>query len=170
MLLHWGIAFIIAVLVVLGLYIVRLPDTGLTTEKIYLVLIHKELGMWVLLAVLFRVIWRLYNVVPAPLVTIPVWQQLLAETVHMALYFFMFAMPITGWLMSSAGGYPAFLFGYLLPDLINYNYSYFIFYKALHQWFGYALIVTAGVHAGAALMHHFILKDNILRRMIMFWK
>lgn len=167
---HWGMALLIAMLSMLGLYMVSLPDAGFSTEKIVLVLMHKEFGLWVLIAVIARLVWRFCNRAPMLPDTVPQWQKITANMVHELLYFFMLALPLTGWLMSDAGGYPVFFGGYVLPDLIAYNFDSFLFYKMLHKWLAYALIITVLGHAAAAFYHHFLLKDDVLRRMIFFWK
>jgi cytochrome b561 len=79
----------------------------------------------------------------------------------------MFALPISGWLMSSAAGIPASFFGLFdLPDLISRNESLFRTFIQIHKWLGYALIALIGVHAGAALRHHFLLRDETLKKML----
>ena len=79
----------------------------------------------------------------------------------------MFALPITGWLITSAAGLPASFFGLItLPNLVAPNEELRLLFQQVHQWLGYALIAVIGLHAAAALKHHFIDKDDILRRMI----
>lgn len=168
--LHWLMALFILLLLALGFYMTSLPDSGFTKEKIILVLLHKELGMWVLFLVMVRLLWRWCNVSILLPDHLPSWQKTAAHTAHWMLYFFMFVMPITGWLMSSAGDYPSFFFGFLLPDLIGINFDDFLWYRELHRWLGYGLLLTITGHTGAALMHHFILKDGVLRSMLFFWK
>lgn len=169
-LLHWVIAASIGVLLITGMYMITLPDAGFTTKKVILVLLHKQLGVFVFFAVLVRLIWRCSNIIPKLPETLPPWQLFAANLMHWILYLFMLALPISGWLMSSAGDYPTLFMGYFLPDLISYNFDKFLFYRDLHKWMAYALFITISGHTGAALFHHFILKDNVLRRMVVFWK
>jgi cytochrome b561 len=78
----------------------------------------------------------------------------------------MFAMPLTGWLMSSAAGLPVSFFGwFVLPDLVSANEELRVTLVFIHEWLGYALIAAICMHAAAALQHHFYYKDDILRRM-----
>ena len=165
--LHWAIALVLLGLVVLGLYMVQLPDVGFDQVKITLILVHKDVGMATLGAVLLRLGWRVGNALPALVDGLPDWQQVTARFVHLLLYALMLVLPLTGWLMSSAGGYPVTLFGrFAMPDLIGINEQLFHFYIELHRWLAYALIVVAGIHAAAALRHHFLMKDDTLNRML----
>lgn len=164
--LHWASAGLIVVLLGTGLYMVAMPDVGFDQHKITLILVHKALGIGALALLGVRFGWRLGNVLPALGEGLPGWQQVAARFVHLTFYAVLFALPITGWLMSSAGGYPVILFGsFALPDLIPVHQAQFAFYIVLHRWLGYALLMLLAVHAGAALRHHFVLKDDTLQRM-----
>ena len=165
--LHWAMAVLLLVLVAMGVYMVRLPDAGFDQVKITLILVHKAIGLGALGAVLLRLGWRVGSALPALAEGLPPWQQVAARFVHLLLYALMLALPLTGWLMSSAGGYPVTLFaGIELPDLVDYNEQQFRFYIALHRWLGYALALVVALHAAAALRHHYGLKDDTLRRML----
>jgi cytochrome b561 len=165
--LHWLMAVLLIALVALGLYMVSLPDVGFDTKKIRLVLYHKELGLLALILVMVRLAWRLTNALPELVETLPDWQQVVARFVHLAFYGLMFALPITGWLMSSAAGIPVSVFGLLtLPDWVSQDDYLFQRFIEIHQWLGYALIVLIFIHAGAALRHHFLFKDDTLRKML----
>jgi cytochrome b561 len=164
--LHWAMALVLVVLVVSGLYMVSLPDAGFDTKKISLIIYHKELGLLALALAALRLAWRLANVLPRLVEHLPDWQQVAARFVHLAFYALMFALPLTGWLMSSATGIPVSLFGWFdLPDLVSYSERWFRAFIDLHKWLGYALIALAMIHAGAALRHHWALKDETLKKM-----
>ena len=161
-LLHWIMAILIIALLVLGLYMVKVP---ISLEKLKLYGWHKEYGILVLLLVGLRLLWRLTN--QTPRLSLPWWEKLAARTVHWTFYVLMFAMPITGWLITSAAALPVSFFGYIvLPDLISPNAATMKLFQIIHQWLGYGLIVVIVLHASAALKHHFINKDDILRRML----
>jgi cytochrome b561 len=167
MALHWLMAGLLIFLIVLGLYMVSLPDAGFTTRKIVLILYHKENGIYALALVTLRLAWRINNVLPKLVDTIPDWQKVTARFVHLVLYGLMFALPITGWLMSSAAGIPVYLLGtYVLPDLVAANDHMFHVYIAIHKWLSYALIACVLLHAGAALRHHLLLRDETLKKML----
>jgi cytochrome b561 len=166
--LHWFMAAILIALVALGLYMVRLPDVGFDTTKITLILYHKEFGVLALALATLRLAWRVTNALPRLVENLPDWQKVVARFVHLCFYGLMFALPVTGWLMSSAAGFPVSFFGLFdLPDLIPYNDYLYQLFVAVHKWLGYALILLIIVHAGAALRHHFVFKDDTLRKMFL---
>lgn len=161
--LHWLMAILILGLIALGWYM-----TGLVIgiEKLKLYGWHKEFGVLVLMLVVLRLIWRLANNLPslASLATLERWG---ARTVHWAFYGFMFAVPISGWMMSSATGLPVSFFGlFVLPDLISANEQARQLLVVTHKWLAYGLLATICLHIAAALKHHFINKDDILKRML----
>lgn len=165
--LHWTMALLVIGLTVLGLYMVTLPDAGFDTTKIVLILYHKELGMLVLVLLVPRLAWRVTQVLPQLAVSLPDWQKIAARFVHLSFYALMFALPITGWLMSSAAGIPVSLLGlYTLPDLVGHNDLLFQQLIDVHKYLGYALVCCIAMHMGAALWHHFARKDDTLRKML----
>ncbi|MEJ5991280.1 cytochrome b [Ramlibacter sp. PS3R-8] len=166
-LLHWGMAVALVALVGTGLYMVAMPNVGFDTAKITLILVHKAVGMGVLAAAVLRLAWRMANRMPRLAAGLPLWQQVAARFVHLALYGLMIALPVSGWLMSSAGGYPIPLFGgIVVPDLIGVNDHLFQLLIAIHRWLAYAFILLASLHMAAALHHHAVLKDDTLRKML----
>ena len=166
-LLHWAMAALLLVLFAMGVYMVQLPDVGFDTEKITLILGHKALGMLALAAVAARLAWRLLNPLPQLAGGLPAWQQVAARLVHLWFYALMFALPLTGWLMNSAGGYPLPFFGlFEFPDIADRNEYLFHVWIVVHRWLAYALALLLVLHAGAALRHHWQLRDDTLRRML----
>jgi len=162
-LLHWGMAIILIGMVALGLYMTALPVSLL---KLKLYGWHKEFGVLVLILVMLRIVWRIANITPS-LTSLPWWESLAARSVHWAFYGFMLALPITGWLMTSAAGLAPSFFGlFVLPNLIAPNESHRLLFAEIHQWLAYGLIATFCAHVGAALKHEFIDKDEIMRRML----
>ncbi|CDZ79099.1 hypothetical protein BN59_03416 [Legionella massiliensis] len=160
--LHWVIAALMIGLLIMGLYMVALP---ISLEKLKFYGWHKEYGFLVLALVIIRLIWRLSNITPK--LDILAWEEVIARMVHWIFYGFMFALPITGWLITSAAGLPASFFGlFTLPNLIAPNEESRLLFQKIHEWLGYALIAIILLHTAAALKHHFIEKDNILRRML----
>lgn len=164
--LHWFIAMLIIGMIVLGLYMTDLP---ISLEKLKLYGWHKEYGFLILFLAILRIAWRFANITPLLPKTMPNWERLAARSVHFAFYFFMFAMPLTGWLITSASGLPASFFGlFVLPDLIKPDANQQHLFEIIHQWLAYALIVLITAHVLAALQHHFLYKDDIMRR-IWLW-
>lgn len=162
-LLHWAMALLMIGLVVLGLYMKRVP-VGLFKLKLYGW--HKEYGILILMLAIARLAWRLTNVNPS-LAMLSRFEIIAARAVHWAFYGFMFALPITGWMMTSAAGLAPSFFGlFTLPNIIAPDNHLRILLKEIHEWLAYGLIFTFCGHVGAALKHHFINHDNILRRML----
>jgi len=163
-LLHWLMAMLIFTMLGLGLYMTSLV---FSMEKLKLYGWHKELGILILMLAALRLLWRLTSIIPGLPAAMPQWQKLAARAAHLAFYGFMFVMPLTGWLISSAAGLPVSFFGlFILPTLIPADENLRLLFSEMHQWLAYALIATIGAHVAAALQHHFINKDNILRRML----
>ncbi len=159
---HWVMAIIVIGLICLGLYMSDLP---ISMEKLKLYGWHKEFGLLVLMLVVLRMSWRWLNILPE--LDLPRWEVIAARTVSWAFYFFMFAMPLTGWLMSSYAGLSVSFFGlFTMPDLVASDHDKIIIFKVIHEYLAYCLIATITLHILAALKHHFIDKDNILRRML----
>ena len=160
--LHWVMAVLIISMLGLGLYMVSLP---INLEKLKLYGWHKEYGCVVLGLAVFRLMWRITNIMPQ--LSLPFLERLAARAMHWAFYGFMFAMPLSGWLMTSAAGLPVSFFGlFVLPNLIHSNEEYRQLFQLAHKWLGYGLITAIVLHTSAALKHHFIDKDDILRRML----
>lgn len=161
--LHWLIALLIILLLAMGIYMVRIPISAL---KLQLYGWHKELGFLVLILVCLRLPWRLLNLQPA-LDELPSWEKFAARSVHWIFYGFMFAIPLSGWLLTSAAGLPMSFFGwFVVPNLISPDENQRILFTKIHQWLSYGLIAVIGLHTAAALKHHFVNRDNILRRML----
>lgn len=159
---HWLMAVLIVGLLVLGLYMTLLP---INHTKLILYGWHKEYGLLALGIALLRFTWRLINLNPR--LSLSLLEKIAARTVHWAFYIFMFAMPISGWLITSAAGLPTSFFGiFILPDFISASEESRVLFEKIHQWLGYGLIITIVLHSCAALKHHFINKDDILKRML----
>jgi cytochrome b561 len=167
MALHWLMALLLGALVVLGLYMTRLPDVGFDTWKIRLILSHKQLGIVALTLVALRIVWRVGNVLPQLVETLSDWQKVVARFVHLCFYGLMLALPLTGWLMSSASGIQVSFLGlFALPDLVPQDDRLFDTLVDVHRYLGYALIACMAVHIGAALTHHWLLRDDTLKNML----
>ena len=161
--LHWLMAALIAGLLILGIYMSDLP---LSPDKLQLYAWHKWAGVSVFLLVWLRLAWRLGHPPPPLPATLSRRMQWAAHAGHALLYGLMFAIPLSGWLMSSAKGVPTVWFGLLtLPDLLARNRELGDLLQQLHKALNLLLMLTLAGHIGAALWHHFVLKDDTLRRM-----
>jgi cytochrome b561 len=161
--LHWVLALIIIGMLILGLY---MTDQPVSLWKLKLYGWHKEWGMLVLMLVVFRIIWRISNRNPS-LASLSVFERFAARAMHYAFYFFMITIPLSGWLITSAANLPVSFFGwFVIPDIIQPDEDKMKLFEVIHEWLSYGLIAAICLHVLAALKHHFINKDDILRRML----
>jgi len=165
-LLHWLIVVLIIVQVTLAEMADELP-AGM--KKLTLLARHKSFGITILGLALLRLAWRLRN--PTPLLpgTLKPYERALARITHLMLYVLLFAMPLSGWMMSSARGFPVSWFGlFQLPDLVPKNKALYEALLTTHGTLAAVLAAVVALHAAGALKHHFIHKDDVLRRMLPF--
>lgn len=162
--LHWLIALGIIAAFSLALYV---DDMKLSPAKIALINYHKWIGITVLGLVAVRLLWRLTHPAPKPPAQMQRWEIGVAHATHALLYVLMFAVPLGGWLFSSAKGYPVVWLGLVrLPDLVSKNPQLAETFINLHSLGGWSIVILAALHAAAALKHHFISRDDVLRRML----
>lgn len=162
--LHWLIAAMIAISFSVGLYMSDLP---FSPNKLKIYSWHKWAGVTIFLLVAFRIAWRLFHRPPAMPVTMPRWQQVVARVTHILLYALMAAIPLTGWLMSSAKGFQTVYFGVVpLPDLLAKNKETGDLLQAVHSTLNFTLLAVVALHTAAALKHWLIDRDDVLRRML----
>jgi len=159
---HWLTAALMFAAFPLGVYMHDLP---LSPLKLQLISYHKWIGVAVLLLVVPRLYVRVTRPVPAPL-PVPAWQQKIAGLTHGLLYGLMAAVPMSGWLMSSAKGFPVVFLGVVpLPDLVGKSEALGDFFATAHVTLNYTLLALVGLHVAAALKHHLIDRDATLSRM-----
>ncbi|MBT0669847.1 cytochrome b [Novosphingobium profundi] len=160
--LHWLIAILIIANIAGGLLHEPLE------KVVSLMPAHKAIGMTILVLSLVRLGWRLTWTAPAYPATMTPLEVLAAKLVHVVLYLFMLAMPVTGWIMASAGKYPLSWFGLFdMPKLPVAKDSVLAgIGHEMHEVGGYLLIALVLGHVLAALRHHFLVRDDILRRML----
>jgi cytochrome b561 len=161
--LHWAIVVLLIVQVTLGMIADELP---LGLEKLALLARHKSFGITILGLAVIRLAWRWIDRPPPP-PPMPRWQQLAANLNHWALYALLFAMPLSGWMMSSASNYPVSWFGLAqLPDLVLPDRSLKEQLEEVHELLATILISLALLHVAAALKHQFFDRDGLLFRML----
>lgn len=172
---HWLIAALVLANLALGLVMVGELLAGVSTSLRYsLYQWHKTLGVMVLLFTLGRIYWRITHHPPMLPPSMPAWERRAANYTHFVLYFFMLALPLTGWLMVSAStlNIPTLLFGAIpwphlpikpwLADQAGFAKQM----SGLHGLLAYIFIALLALHIGAALRHYFWLKDQVLQRML----
>jgi cytochrome b561 len=166
--LHWLIVALIVTQVILANIAEDLP---IGVKKIAMFARHKSVGLTILVLAVIRLAWRWANPTPALPGTLKPYERGLAGFTHVALYVLLFAMPLTGWMMTSARGFPVSWFGFFqLPDFVPKNNSLYEAMKETHDTLALALYTIVTLHVVGALKHHFVLKDDVLRRMLPFTK
>ena len=167
-LLHWATALLVLGMLGVGLWMVGLPF-GL--PKLYAYAWHKWIGLTVVVLTLLRLLWRIRRPPPPLPATVTAWERRLAPWTHAALLILLLAQPVSGWLMSSAGGVSVVWFGLLpLPDLVPREPHAFALLRALHHWLAWSLIVLLALHVAAVVRHAVFRHDGIFRRMAPFMR
>lgn len=166
--LHWLIAALVLGLIGLGLWMVGLP---ISLTKLYAYAWHKWIGVTVFLLTLVRLGWRAWRPPPSLPGTVTPWTRALAPWSHAALLVLLVALPLTGWMMSSAGGVSVTWFGFLpLPDLVGRDLALFGRLRTTHHWLAWILMALLVLHVLAVVHHDLMRRDGILRRMLPFMR
>src|ERR1700730_2046673 len=164
--LHWLIVVLIITQVILANIAEDLP---LGMKKLAMFARHKSVGITILGLAIIRLLWRWANPTPPLPNTLKPYERLLASVTHFGLYLLLFAMPLTGWMMTSARGFPVSWFGFFqLPDFVPKNRALYEALLTTHGTLALVLGALVTLHAAAALAHHFLFKDDVLRRMLPF--
>lgn len=127
---------------------------------------HFTLGLTVFALVWLRLVLRLSRPTPPISPEPAAWQNMLAKLVHVALYALMLGMPVLGWLVLSGEGKPVPFWGFELPALMAENEGLAETLEEIHETAGEVGYYLIGLHAVAALLHHYLLKDDTLVRML----
>jgi cytochrome b561 len=164
--LHWITALLVLGLIGLGLWMVDLP---ISRTKLLAFAWHKWIGLTVLSLTVLRLLWRWYAPPPPLPHTVEPWHRRLSAISHGLLLTLLLAMPVSGWLMSSAGGVTVYWFGYLqLPDLVERDQLTFKMLLNLHHQLAWLLIGVLVVHVLAVVHHDVVRRDGVFRRMWLF--
>lgn len=159
--LHWSMALMILAMLFIGVTMVSSLSLRPT-----LIDIHRPLGIAILLLVVVRLINRLRNKPPALPADIPALQKTAAIASHWLLYTLMFAMPLIGWAMLSAGHYPIVMFGGVhLPAIVPHSPGLYAALRSAHGVLAYVLFATVLMHLGAALYHAWVRRDGVFSSM-----
>jgi cytochrome b561 len=163
--LHWSVALLIIGLVWLGWYMVDLTyydrwyNDSLST--------HKALGMLVLILAVAKVGWTLYSRPPELVASLRGWERAAARVTHFTLYFMMLAIPLTGYAISTSKGDAVSVFGWFqIPAVFPVGEGLRDLAIELHFYFAYVTAALVVLHASAALKHHFVDKDDTLKKML----
>ena len=161
-LLHWLMALLIVAMLFIGAGMV----STVSEMRTWLIELHKPLGILILCLAAIRICVRLLRPTPALPTDLPILIRLGAHLSHVALYVLMIALPLVGWAMLSAGGYPVALFGaFHLPPMTAIDPALYALLRRTHTLLAYALFLTILMHLGAALFHAWIRRDGVFGSM-----
>jgi cytochrome b561 len=161
---HWLIFLLVLVMIPLGYFMGDIPDKALRGEVVN---VHKLIGVSIFGLMVLRILWALMNVKPSLPFQTPEWQRVAERTMHMLLYAGLIIMPLSGLIGSIAAGRPPHFYdmSITLPIAESKPLAEFSF-GIVHNNLAIILIVLISIHILAALFHHFIKRDDILRRML----
>lgn len=161
-LLHWTMALAILAMLFVGIGMVATVSHAHNT----LIALHRPLGIAILLLVLLRIAVRLRRGTPPLPDDMPALQRVVARLSHLVLYALMLAMPLVGWAMLSAAGYPVTMFGaFHLPPIVPHDIALYASLRALHTYLALALFLAVLGHLAAALFHGLIRRDGVFSSM-----
>jgi cytochrome b561 len=163
-LLHWLVAACVLTTAPVAIAMTRV-DQGATQDALYA--FHKSIGVLILMLVMLRLVNRLAVGAPIAEPGIERWQKVASSIVHTLFYVLLIAMPIVGYVATSAYGAPPSFFGlFTMPPIVEKDEALATQLFTLHRWVGYLLIVLLLTLVSAALYHHFVRGDNVLQRML----
>ena len=164
--LHWLIALLVIGMLVGGFTMVDLP---MSADKFWVYGVHKSIGVTILVLMLLRFAWRGVDPRPRDVAGMSPLVAFAAHTVHRLLYLAVIAMPISGWVYNSASNFPLQWFKLVqLPALVAPDPELKRLAHDVHEALAYTIILLLLLHIVGALKHHFIDRDDTLRRMLPF--
>ena len=160
--LHWLMAPMLIAMLFIGVGMV-----ASISARPWLIDLHRPLGMAILLLAVLRLRNRLVHRPPRLPSALPRWQKRAASASHWLLYGLMLAMPLIGWAMLSAGGYPVQMSpSFVLPPILPQDAVLYAALRAAHGWLAYLLFATVLLHVSAALMHAWMYRDGVFATMV----
>jgi len=163
-LLHWLIAVCVLLTAPIAIVMIRM-EKGPTQDALFN--LHKSLGVLILILMVTRLVNRLVAGALVPEPEIEPWQKKVSSMVHASLYALLLAMPVVGYIANSAYGAPTPFFGLFdLPQIVSTNQELATQLFTIHRWVGWVVILLVLSHVCAALYHHFIRHDAVLKRML----
>ena len=163
--LHWLVALVVIAMFALGLWMVELTYYDVWYKRAPD--LHKSIGILLFLVMLARLLWRSVNVIPSDEPDLTRLERQLAHATHKLLYLLLFAVMLSGYLISTADGRPIEVFGLVsVPALLSDIPNQEDLAGRVHLILAITLISLAGIHALAALKHHFIDRNRTLKKML----
>ncbi|MCW5588446.1 MAG: cytochrome b [Legionellales bacterium] len=160
---HWSVSSLIILMLIAGFIMVNLDNTPMQSTVYFF---HKAFGLLILGLVVLRIVWTLSNPKPRLPAKLPMPLKIVAHLSHLLLYLAILAMPICGLLLSTYAGHPPSFFGLFTVTLpLAKDKALAELFGNLHSVFAFVIIGLLVLHVSAALVHHFIFKDNTLKRM-----
>jgi cytochrome b561 len=145
----------------------RAAHPAAALQQLALLTRHRSVGLTIFALVVLRLLWRWYSPPPPFPAAMPRWQVNAARLTHYAFYLLLFLLPISGLVMSAASNYPVSYFGlFTIPNVVAPDEALKDVMKEWHEMLFNLLVAVAVVHAAAALKHHFVDRDDVLRRML----
>ncbi|WP_434996608.1 cytochrome b [Pectobacterium brasiliense] len=164
-LLHWIAALTVYGMFALGLWMVTLGYYNIWYHRAPE--IHKAIGVLFFAILIFRVVWRFISPPPPPLKSYSTLTRVSATLAHIALYVILFAILISGYLISTAEGHSISVFGWFsVPAIVSGLTDQADIAGDVHLYLAWAVVALSALHSFAALKHHFIDGDNTLKRML----
>jgi cytochrome b561 len=165
---HW-IVVLLMILVYITMEFRGIFDRG-TPERELMKTAHYIFGIGVLLLIVPRLIARLLSPKPAILPPVAGYMKVMSTLMHLALYAFMICMPLMGWILINANGGEVVWLGLELPRLVEEDKAFGKQLRKLHEQGAIVGYILIGLHTLAALFHHYVLKNNVLRRISLLKK
>lgn len=161
--LHWTTAALIVVLLPVGWYMV---DLDFSDWKLTVYTLHESFGVIVFTLTGVRLVWRLLHPVEPEAGLTPL-ERTVSRAVHLAMYGLMFAIPLTGWIGTSAFGFPVkWMFLFTIPSPVAKDDALGRLFLDAHGWLALAFAALVALHVAGVLYHVFLKKDGVLARMV----
>ena len=161
---HWLTVALFMTQFGIAIYMDSLPKSPAKLEWYAL---HKSIGFTILVLIVLRLIWRSMNRKPLLPAGMPSWEKLLAHGVQYSLYVIMILMPLSGLVMSWSANYPVSIYGlFTLPNLVAPSETLKDAMVLAHFVIAWAIVGLLSLHVAGSLRHHFLTKDDVLRRML----
>lgn len=159
---HWLIAILVIGMLCIG-YLMGYIKDDVTFGTV--ISVHKITGLFILVLIILRLIWTLFNPKPA-LPSLSPLERFAAKSVHFLFYIILIVMPVAGWIMSVASGHVPHLFSWAINLPIEKSKPTAELWESVHNTLAIVIIVFVSLHILAALYHRLVKKDDVLQRML----
>ena len=160
---HWLLFLLLPFSIIAGNFLASMPKGA---EKMEVAGLHKSFGAIILTLIMLRLVWKLINDSPQLPDGTTAAEDFAAKALHWVLYVLMFAQPLSGIMMSQAAGIPVSFFGlFEFPVFLDKNPELAKTFLSIHGTVWIMLVIAVIGHLGAAMHHHFIKKDDVLKKM-----